>query len=101
MEAMGQGLQLSIYGIVITFLALGLLILVITLLQVFFPSRIEEKEMIEVADEPLSDESGEDQNSRLVALTAAWWYWQNKPSSSLGKQLEKGPGKRWRKTDKA
>jgi Na+-transporting methylmalonyl-CoA/oxaloacetate decarboxylase gamma subunit len=101
MEVIDQGLQVSIYGIVITFLALGVLILVVTLLQAIFPSRLQEKETIEMKSEPLVEGSEEEQDSRLVALTAAWWYWQNKKSSSLGKQLEKGPGKRWRKTDKA
>ncbi len=100
MEAVNLGIQLSIYGIVITFLSLGALILVILLLRMVFPSP-QEKEAARAGTEFPSDDSSEDQNARLAALTAAWWYWQKKRSSSLGKQLEQGPGKRWRKSDKA
>jgi Na+-transporting methylmalonyl-CoA/oxaloacetate decarboxylase gamma subunit len=101
MEAINLGLQLSLYGIVITFLALGLLILVISLLQVLFPAKAQEQATTAVsADSPLADEA-EDPNTQLAVLAAAWWYWQKKRSSSLGEQLEKGPGKRWRKIDKA
>jgi len=99
MEAFSTGLQLSLFGIVITFLALGLLILVIALLQVLFPAPNQEEETPPVSAETPLEEQGPD--TRLAALTAAWWYWQNKRSSSLGKQLEKGPGKRWRKEEKA
>jgi Na+-transporting methylmalonyl-CoA/oxaloacetate decarboxylase gamma subunit len=99
MEAFSTGLQLSLFGIVITFLALGLLILVIALLQVLFPAPKQEEETSPVSAEPPLEEKGPD--ARVVALTAAWWYWQNKRSSSLGKLLEKGPGKRWRKKEKA
>ena len=99
MEAFSTGLQISLFGIVITFLALGLLILVMVLLQVFFPSPKQDEETSPVPAEPPLEEQGPD--ARVVALTAAWWYWQNKRSSSLGKQLEKGPGKRWRKEEKA
>ena len=100
MDAINQGLQLSFYGITITFLALGLLILVISLLQVIFPVK---KQPQEAAKQPVDSkpevEAGDDGNrSRLVALAAASWYWQKKRSSSLGKQLEQGPGKRWRKS---
>jgi Na+-transporting methylmalonyl-CoA/oxaloacetate decarboxylase gamma subunit len=98
MEAINLGLQLSLYGIVITFLALGLLILLISLLQALFPAKVQEPSA--AADTLLEDGAG-DPDARLVALTAAWWYWQKKKSSSLGQQLEKGPGKRWRKIDKA
>ena len=100
MDAINQGLQLSFYGITITFLALGLLILVISLLQVIFPVK---KQPQEAAKQPVDSEpeveAGDNVNrSRLVALAAASWYWQKKRSSSLGKQLEQGPGKRWRKS---
>ena len=101
MEVFNLGLQISFFGFTITFLALGLLILVISLLQVLFPVRMQEEEKSAVSDEPSAEETGENPNARLAALTAAWWYWQKKRSSSLGKQLEKGPGKRWRKIDKA
>ena len=99
MEAFSTGLQLSLYGIVITFLALGLLILVITLLQVFFPAPQKEEETTPVSAESVPE--SKDSKHRVVALAAAWWYWQNKRSSDLGKQLETGPGKRWRKKEKA
>ena len=80
MEAFSTGLQLSLFGIVITFLALGLLILVIALLQVLFPAPKQEEETSPVSAEPPLEEKGPD--ARVVALTAAWWYWQNK--STIG-----------------
>ena len=98
MDAIDQGLQLSFYGITITFLALGLLILVISLLQVIFPVKKHAQEAVEQPAEPEPEVEANDDHSRLVVLTAAWWYWQKKRSSSLGKQLEQGPGKRWRKS---
>ena len=98
MDAFNQGLQLSLYGITITFLALGILILVISLLQVIFPAKKHVQEATEWHAEPEPEVETDDDHSRRVALTAAWWYWQKKRSSSLGKQLEQGPGKRWRKS---
>jgi Na+-transporting methylmalonyl-CoA/oxaloacetate decarboxylase gamma subunit len=98
MDAINQGLQLSLYGITITFLALGILILVISLLQVIFPVKRHVQETAERPAEPEPEVETEDDHSRRVALAAAWWYWQKKRSSSLGKQLEQGPGKRWRKS---
>jgi len=99
MESLGIGLQLSLFGLLITFMALGILILVISLLQLLFPSRTNEEESSQQPHEESMAEG--DPHERLVALTAAWWYWQQKRSSSLGKQLEKDPGKRWRKKEKA
>jgi len=98
MDAIDQGLQISLYGITITFLALGLLILVISLLQVIFPAKQHMRETAERPAEPRPEVEVDDDHTRLVALTAAWWYWHQKRSSSLGKQLEQGPGKRWRKS---
>jgi len=98
MEAINLGLQISFYGITITFLALGLLILVISLLQVIFPVKKHVQEAAEWPAEPEPEVEADDDHTRLVALTAAWWYWHNKRSSSLGRQLEQGPGKRWRKS---
>lgn len=98
MDAINQGLQLSLYGITITFLALGILILVISLLQVISPVKRHVQETAERPTEPEPEVEADDDHSRRVALAAAWWYWQKKRSSSLGKQLEQGPGKRWRKS---
>lgn len=95
------GLQISAYGVLITFLVLGLLILVMILLRGLFSPPLQENEAAAMPEDIPTGDLEEDPTSRLAALTAAWWYWQKKRSSNLGKQLEKGPGKRWRKTDKA
>jgi len=81
------GITLSLMGISITFLALGALILLIVILRVLFPSKIQDA----------AEESNPEVDSikSTVAIAAAWWYLRKKKASSLGQVLEQPPGN-WR-----
>ncbi len=80
------GIQLSIYGIGITFAALLGLIGVIGLLNWLF--RAGEKSILNAESEGQEDE-------RVVAVLAASWYLSQKGRGSLGKSLEMPRGKWW------
>ncbi len=86
MNDYGLGITLSLMGISITFLALGVLILLIVILRALFPPKI-----------PTVQEKPAEPNSvgQAVAIAAAWWYLRNKKNDSLGQILEQPPG-HWR-----
>ena len=89
MNELSQGITISVLGIGITFLALAVLIGLIHLLQFLY--KPGERNPFEV-DETERDENEE---QRAVAIAAAWWYLKHKRAGSLGKLLERPPGK-WR-----
>lgn len=93
MTELNQGITISLLGIGITFLALAVLIGLIHLLQFLF--KPGESDPFEV-DESEIDENEE---QRAVAIAAAWWYLNQKRAGSLGKLLERPPG-RWRGSSK-
>jgi hypothetical protein len=92
----GQGLSLSGIGILITFSALGVLILVIFLLKRLFPAQ-------GAAPDHAEEEKEEDPNREALrkqaaaAGVAALLMHSGKRSSGLGKLLESPPGSWWGK----
>ena len=96
MTELGQGLSLSGIGILITFSALGILILVIFLLKLIFPvegaprdSEVKEKE---------EDPNREALRKQAAAAgVAALLMHSGRTSSGLGKLLESPPGNWWGK----
>jgi hypothetical protein len=96
MTQLGQGLYLSGIGILITFSALGILILVIFMLKLIFPEGAALQD---------SADNGESKDPKREALrkqaaaagVAALLMHSGKTSSGLGKLLESPPGNWWGK----
>ena len=96
MSELGQGLYLSGAGILITFSALGVLILVIFSLKLIFP----EKRTLRNSGEKGKDDDPQREALRKQAAAAgvaALLMHSGKRSSGLGKLLENPPGKWWGK----
>lgn len=101
MNELGQGLALSGIGILITFSALGILILLIVILKILFPERSE------VVEEALADQtlpSGKDPDreglkKKAAAAGVAVLLKKKAASGSggLGSELEKPVGQWWKK----
>jgi hypothetical protein len=87
-----QGLSISFYGILITFIALTVVILLIRLLLLLFPAKTD-------TEPAFSRPPEEDPNlPHVVAFAAAWWLKQKSGNLSLGERLEDSPGKWWNKS---
>jgi len=84
------GITISLLGVGITFLVLGVLILLILGIQKIFPHRElsvggkNEDELIPI--------------EKKIAIAAAWWYLHKKDAADLGKILERPPRNWWNKT---
>jgi Na+-transporting methylmalonyl-CoA/oxaloacetate decarboxylase gamma subunit len=88
MTLIQQGLTISGLGVVITFLALGLLIGVIYLLKWIFRVIPADVDLAEI--EPLRMA-----RERAVAIAVAAWYLDNKRARSLGERLTRKRGNWW------
>lgn len=96
MNELNQGLALSGIGILITFSALGILILLILLLKFLFPNRNMDP-VNKVQSDP--DPSREDLLKHAAAAGVAILIKGNQPArrGSLGDLLEKPVGQWWQK----
>ncbi len=88
-----QGLQVSVLGLLITFLALGLFVLVMVLLKRLFPAEIRP-------DEPAGNPQTHIQKPgeaelAAVAAAAAALYRKSKMDPNLGRLLEQPKGAWW------
>lgn len=101
MNEIEQGLILSGIGIVITFSALGILILLIVLLKIIFPSgQTVRKSKTETEKIPAEDQSTRERKRKIAAAAAAAALSLQKDktqSSELGQVLESPPGNWWHK----
>jgi hypothetical protein len=89
----GQGLVLSGIGILITFSALGILILVIFTLKVIFPKK---RTVLDPGKNKKDDSKRESLRKQAAAAgVAALLMHSGKKSSALGKLLESPPGNWW------
>lgn len=103
MSEIAQGLEVSVLGILITFVALGVFIFIMIFLQRMFPYKnedaaavVEEREapeaVIEIATDPATDgEEGE----IAAAIGAALLYLRSRSKTSLGDSLFEGRGGWW------
>jgi len=90
-----QGLLISLLGLALTFVALGILILTIVVLKrLFNPSPAAKRE-----GQPGAMAIGEDEGELAAAIAAAVLLLRTrqKLSSSLGNVLEAGPGRWWQR----
>ena len=93
MTEIGQGLILSGIGILITFSALGILILVIFSLKVIFP---EKRAVLDPGKDLKEDPKRESLRKQAAAAgVAALLMHSGKKSSALGKILESPPTNWW------
>ena len=99
LNEIGQGLILSGIGIVITFSALGILILLIVLLKTIFPnSQAVQKIGTEIPEIPGKDQSGLERKQKIAAAAAAYalsFEKDKNQSRGLGQVLESPPGNWW------
>ncbi len=101
MSEMMQGLTISVVGVLITFFALGIFILIMVILQRVFPAKSPQKEeavepqpVIKMELEQVSKPE-EDEGAVVAAITAAVSYLQTASHTSLGVNLESGRGRWW------
>ena len=100
MNPIMQGLQVSVLGLLITFLALGVFILVMVLLQRIFPGQEEageeslgDTEEIPVIAIETADDS--DEGAVVAVIVAALEHVRASQSSQLGASLTEGKGGWW------
>ncbi len=97
-SVMEQGLLISLVGLLLTFTALGLLILVIGLLQaVFRPRPVASEVEAPAASEPTAGMAGLTAEETVAAIATAISYLraQDERSSDLGAALPLGRGRWW------
>lgn len=96
-----QGLSISIIGLLIAFIFMGIFILVMNILKKLFPYKPEavEEESEEEGDAGNEDVAPEIQPAGeeevAVAIAAALAYFQSASQSKLGEQLQVGRGPYW------
>ncbi|MBN1372070.1 MAG: OadG family protein [Anaerolineaceae bacterium] len=95
------GLQVSLLGLIITFVALGVFILIILALKTLFPAERAAKKSAAVQQAALVEASveTEDDEGEVVAVIAAALAYarvgQSNRSASLGSLLQEGRGSWW------
>ena len=99
MNELGQGLTLSGIGILITFSALGILIILILILKALFPER-REKTVVSGLEETRSSSAGPERESLRKQAAAAGVAVllrnrSNTQKGGLGSELEKPVSKWW------
>lgn len=100
MNPIVQGLQVSVLGLIITFLALGVFILVMVVLKWLFPGKVETAaeetspaEEITILVVETADESEE--GAVVAAIAAALNYARTARHGQLGDALTQGRGSWW------
>ena len=101
MNELGQGLSLSGIGILITFSALGILILLILILKALFPVKDDGLVVSHKEGTPTSGTDPDREELRKKAAAAGVAVLLSKRSNSrkggLGSELEKPVGKWWQR----
>jgi sodium pump decarboxylase gamma subunit len=95
-----QGLEVSVLGILITFFALGVFIIIMIVLQRLFPAGSGESNGIEQDQEleavaPLEVEVSSEDDAVVAAIAAAISFLRAHNESSLGGSLEEGRSGWW------
>jgi Na+-transporting methylmalonyl-CoA/oxaloacetate decarboxylase gamma subunit len=96
LNELSQGLSLSVIGILVTFAALGLLILVILLLKRIFPEKRDDQVFSNSIEGSQSRERLKEQ-AAAVAVAALLDQHQGTPNGSLGSLLEEPPSNWWKR----
>ncbi len=101
-NVINQGLTITVLGLFITFLALGLFILIMIVLQKLFPYKEEKaagdgEETVEapIAVTMAAVEEGNDDQDAVAAIAVAIAFLRSRYTSKLGSNLETGHGSWW------
>lgn len=97
MNNIGQGLTLSGIGILITFSALALLILVIWLLKKLFPADQPGQAVYPSGEKHPPSDRERQRKIAAVSATALIMLEKREQNLSLGKVLETPPGEWWKR----
>jgi hypothetical protein len=97
LSEMGQGLTLSGVGILITFGALGALIVLILVLKALFPAREAQPTTAMEGSEGPQRTDALRKRAAAAGVAALLGTRTTKRTGSLGKALESPPGEWWRK----
>jgi sodium pump decarboxylase gamma subunit len=97
MTPFAQGLNVSILGLTITFMALGVLILVMVGLQKLFPAKEEKTEQPEAEMPVLVVETAEpsEEGAIVAAIAAAVIFARGSGRAQLGETLAQPRGNWW------
>lgn len=99
MSEIAQGLQLSIYGILITFASLGLLIVAMVILrELFNPKQKDADQEIRETQsdvDQMPDRESAQRRAVGIAVSVAYLQSLRKRGASLGQLLETPPGHWW------
>jgi sodium pump decarboxylase gamma subunit len=94
-----QGLEITVLGLLVTFTALGIFILVMLVLKRIFrekPETGDAQEIVEAAPiVDLSTSEVEDDSEVIAVIAAAIAYIKSKTFSTLGASLESGKSTWW------
>ncbi|WP_322509672.1 OadG family transporter subunit [Anaerolinea sp.] len=94
-----QGLTVSVLGILITFIALGVFILIMIVLQRLFPYREEEEEQAETAQietrQPAEETAVSQDGEIVAAIAAAVAYLRLRANPQLGNSFQEGRSRWW------
>jgi Na+-transporting methylmalonyl-CoA/oxaloacetate decarboxylase gamma subunit len=95
-QVLMQGLSISISGLLITFLTLGVFIFIMFGLQRLFPARHENEQLqMPIKPEPCAPVESSEEEEIAMAIATAIIYLRAESQQSLGKSLESGPGPLW------
>ena len=97
MSEFGQGLTLSGIGILITFAALGILILLILVLKTLFPAQIEKPAGSDLIERGSDGKAALRKRAAAAGVAALLGDQARNQGGGLGKVLETPPGDWWRK----
>jgi sodium pump decarboxylase gamma subunit len=90
-----QGLNVSIAGMIIIFIVMGLFILVMVILQKIFPPKAE----VETSEEAVAEEQpiavAQSDDEVVAVIMAALNYARSTSQSQLGSALQSGRGAWW------
>jgi sodium pump decarboxylase gamma subunit len=99
LSPIAQGLEVSLLGIVITFLALGIFILIMVVLKRLFPAADQEIKAQVVEAAPAAEEaiveSADGEGEIIAAIAAALAISRSRQQRSLGDSLLDGRGGWW------
>jgi sodium pump decarboxylase gamma subunit len=101
LDLLWQGVQISIMGISLTFAALGLIILTITLLERFSrsdtPSSLPDQAVLEeeAPEQTPAQSTADEEIAAAIAVALAYLRSQDVYQGDLGSTLATGPGAWW------
>jgi Na+-transporting methylmalonyl-CoA/oxaloacetate decarboxylase gamma subunit len=95
LNPINQGLTISLLGLLLTFFALGVFVLIMYVLQWLFPPQLEEKGSLEEQPALIEASGAEDETIVAAAISVALSYLRDLEQSKIGETLAAGRGPWW------